>query len=165
MGAKKSFATVRPAARIFVAAQSFDVFLQFGNRLKAAADATQQAPVEFARGGCETVVHPKPILPRLHQPRPAQVCQMPGHLRLWNIQNIHQIANAGFPGAKQVEQTQPRTIRECPKHHINPVVDDHCIHIRVSKYMFRSPLGQGMARRLSLQPLLPVASEEFLQQN
>jgi hypothetical protein len=44
----------------------------------------------------DAVVHPLAIAPGRHDASIPQICQMPGYLRLWLIQNLYEIADAYF---------------------------------------------------------------------
>jgi SAM-dependent methyltransferase len=64
-------------------------------------------------------VHPLAIAPGRHDASIPQICQMPGYLRLWLIQNLYEIADAYFLIAHQVQEPQPGVISECLKEALN----------------------------------------------
>jgi hypothetical protein len=64
----------------------------------------------------DAIVHPFAIASRLHDPSLAKVGKMTRNLGLALPQNFHEIAHAHFAPVHQVEQAQPRWVRQgCEK--------------------------------------------------
>jgi hypothetical protein len=58
------------------------------------------------------IMHPFAVAPRVHQPSPLQVREMPGNFRLDYAKRISQFANAGFAFSQEIQQPQPRGISQ-----------------------------------------------------
>ena len=58
------------------------------------------------------IMHPFAIATCFHQADPLQVSQVTRHFRLHHAQRIGQFADTGFARGEQVQQTQPRRIRQ-----------------------------------------------------
>ena len=98
------------------------VRLQLGHFGHAAAEAFEhlgmERPVRFAH----PVVDPLAITPRLDQPRPAEVGQVPRDLGLRQVQDPHEVTDANLAvAAEQIHNPQPGPVGERPEHEINLV--------------------------------------------
>lgn len=58
----------------------------------------------------ETIVHPPPLASRGDDARAAQVRQVTRDLRLADLEDLHEIADANLLVGNQVEETKPRAI-------------------------------------------------------
>ncbi len=66
-------------------------------------------------------MNPEAVLPRLNQSCTSKVSQMPRNLRLWATDDRHEVADARFATAKQVQDSQARSVRERPAHNVNTI--------------------------------------------
>ena len=87
--------------------------------MKASFEAFEQVFVERRIRFGQRVVIPLAILPRGHESRATQVCQVTRRRGLRDMQNVHEIAHAQFTAEQQVQNAQPRAIGKCAKHQIN----------------------------------------------
>jgi len=58
----------------------------------------------------DPVVHPLALAPGIHNAGFAQISQMTRNLGLWALENFHEIANANFIIAHEIQQSKSRLV-------------------------------------------------------
>jgi hypothetical protein len=64
-------------------------------------------------------MHPFAVTPSLNDPGAAQICQMPGNLRLRLLQNLHKVADANLLLSHEVKEAEPSGVAEGLKESFN----------------------------------------------
>lgn len=92
----------------------------------------------------ERVVAPRPALPNCDQTGTAQVCKVPRRRRLGHFQRSHQVADAHLAVLQEVEDPQPRSVRERPK---QPIDRDTCLLKHEADFSVRRHTSSMQSRR------------------
>jgi hypothetical protein len=92
--------------------QPLCVFGKLRHVFAATRQAIEQLLMKGAGRWRKAVVVPKPVLPRLNQPRPPQIRQVPRSGRLRHVEDADDIAYAQLAREEQIQYPQPRPIGE-----------------------------------------------------
>jgi hypothetical protein len=134
----KKLATARP----YASPQPFVVFGVDTFFTKALGKTLQQHFVRLAMCRRQAVVHPQALFPGNHQPRLAQIGEVPGGGGLRDVQDVNQIADAQFPALEQIENPQPSSVGECPENRLGLGLSSFGLHIRLHEYIGCLPASQ-----------------------
>lgn len=81
---------------------------------------------------------PEPVFSSHHKTCLSQVSQVSRGLGLWDAKDVDEIPHAKLPAEKQMKDTQPCPVRECPEHQVN-FCFAHCPCIRPHEYSISVP--------------------------